>query len=362
MIYYFCHPFNALMCKTRTAVNNIPVYDITPLFSASQVDKSVHFYYIRKENKLQKGIEMNRILPYFVSQKEQGQTIETFLRNRGYSRHIISCVKRREDGILVNGKRSFTNYRLSPGEQLTVTLSENAASDRVTPVPLPIKIVYEDEDLLIINKPADTPIHPSVNNMDNTLANAVVYHYLEMGEAFVFRCINRLDRDTTGLLIVAKHMLSASVLSRMVTERRIHREYLAIVRGRLPAFGTITAPIARKEGSLLERCVNFEQGEAACTHFQRLLFSGDYSLAQVTLETGRTHQIRVHMGFLGYPLVGDYLYYPDYGRMKRQSLHSHRLSFPHPITGKPMEFEAPLPSDMQWILNEKKESAGQIFF
>lgn len=293
---------------------------------------------------------MNRTLSYLISPEDQGNTIEAFLRRRGYSRHIISCAKRREDGILVDGKRAFANYRLSPGERLSVTLSEDTSSSAVVPVPLPLEIVYEDEDLLIVNKAADTPIHPSVNNTDNTLANGVVYHYQARGEPFVFRCINRLDRDTTGLLIVAKHMLSASILSRMVTERRIHREYLAIVRGRLPAFGTITAPIARKEGSLLERCVNFEQGEDACTHFQRLRFAEGYSLARVTLETGRTHQIRVHMGFLGYPLVGDYLYYPDYDRMKRQSLHSHKLSFLHPITGKLMEFEAPLPGDMQWIL------------
>lgn len=294
---------------------------------------------------------MTRILSYLIAPKESGNTIEAFLRARGYSRHILSCLKQREDGILVQGEHAFTNYKLREGELLTIHLVEEAMSENITPVFLPLDIVYEDEDLLILNKAADMPIHPSIHNEDNTLANGVVYYYLSMGEPFVFRCINRLDRDTTGLLIVAKHMLSASLLSNMVINRQIHREYLAIARGKLPPSGTICAPIARKEGSLLERCVDFSRGERAVTHFQTLRYRDGYSLASVVLETGRTHQIRIHMGYIGHPLLADYLYNPDYKKMKRQSLHSHRLSFLHPITQVPLEFEAPLPQDMRWILN-----------
>lgn len=294
---------------------------------------------------------MTRTLSYLIAPKESGNTIEAFLRARGYSRHILSCLKQREDGILVQGEHAFTNYKLREGELLTIHLVEEAMSENITPVFLPLDIVYEDEDLLILNKAADMPIHPSIHNEDNTLANGVVYYYLSMGEPFVFRCINRLDRDTTGLLIVAKHMLSASLLSNMVINRQIHREYLAIARGKLPPSGTICAPIARKEGSLLERCVDFSRGERAVTHFQTLRYRDGYSLASVVLETGRTHQIRIHMGYIGHPLLADYLYNPDYKKMKRQSLHSHRLSFLHPITQVPLEFEAPLPQDMRWILN-----------
>lgn len=293
---------------------------------------------------------MQRILKYIISENTTPVTILDFLKKEGFSRHILSSMKNTPNTIILNSERGFGRSVLKPQDHLIVTVPETESGENIIRTKMDLNIIYEDEDILVINKPADMPVHPSAGNYENTLANGIAWYFAEKGEDFVYRCINRLDRDTTGLLIVAKHMLSASILSRMVTERRIHREYLAIVRGRLPAFGTITAPIARKEGSLLERCVNFEQGEDACTHFQRLRFAEGYSLARVTLETGRTHQIRVHMGFLGYPLVGDYLYYPDYDRMKRQSLHSHKLSFLHPITGKLMEFEAPLPGDMQWIL------------
>lgn len=293
---------------------------------------------------------MTRTFTYSIAPEENGCTIEAFLRARGYSRHILSCIKRREDGILVQGKRVFTSYKLREGELLTVHLAEDVTSEHVAPVSLPLDIVYEDEDLLVLNKAADTPIHPSIHNENNTLANGVMYYYLSKGDPFVFRCINRLDRDTTGLLIVAKHMLSASLLSKMVVNRQIHREYLAIAKGALPPSGTICAPIARKEGSLLERCVDFSRGEHAVTHYRTLRYAQGHSLASVILETGRTHQIRIHMGYIGHPLLADYLYNPDYERMTRQSLHSHRLSFTHPITGVPLEFEAPLPEDMRWIL------------
>lgn len=300
---------------------------------------------------------MKRTLSYPVKESAHGCSIESFLRSQGYSRHIISCIKRKEDGVLVDGKRAFTNYRLQAGDVLTINLTEDASSETIQPIHLPVDIVYEDEDLLILNKAADTPIHPSIHNTENTLANAVAYYYQSKGEHFVFRCINRLDRDTTGLLIVAKHILSASILSRMMLNREIHREYLAITSGELPPSGTICAPIARKEGSLLERCVDFSHGEPAITHYQRICLSGDYSLAAVTLDTGRTHQIRIHMGYIGHPLIGDYLYNPDYRKMKRLSLHSHRLSFSHPITKIPLCFEIPLPQDMQWILDTREKAA-----
>ena len=215
------------------------------------------------------------------------------------------------------------------------------------PAPLPFEIVYEDEDLLVVNKPADMPIHPSFQNHGNTLADALTWHYQQHGEDFVYRCINRLDRDTTGLLIVAKHLLSASILSDMVGKREIHREYLAIVKGIPPENGTISAPIGRKKGSAILRQVNFETGEPAVTHFARLEISKWLSLVSLKLETGRTHQIRVHMGYIGCPLIGDYLYYPECSRISRQALHSHRLSFLHPITRKALSFTAPLPEDME---------------
>ena len=291
---------------------------------------------------------MERIFEYHITAAEEGRKIGDFLREKGYSRHLLRQLKETEDGLLRNAQPTFTTVALKAGDRIRVRLLEKAeGSEAIMPAPLPFEIVYEDEDLLVVNKPADMPIHPSFQNHGNTLADALTWHYQQHGEDFVYRCINRLDRDTTGLLIVAKHLLSASILSDMVGKREIHREYLAIVKGIPPENGTISAPIGRKKGSAILREVNFETGEPAVTHFARLELRNGLSLVSLKLETGRTHQIRVHMGYIGCPLIGDYLYYPECSRISRQALHSHRLSFLHPITGKALSFTAPLPEDME---------------
>lgn len=291
---------------------------------------------------------MERIFEYQITAAEEGRKIGDFLREKGYSRHLLRQLKETEDGLLRNAQPTFTTVALKAGDGIRVRLLEKAeGSEAIMPAPLPFEIVYEDEDLLVVNKPADMPIHPSFQNHGNTLADALTWHYQQHGEDFVYRCINRLDRDTTGLLIVAKHLLSASILSDMVGKREIHREYLAIVKGIPPENGTISAPIGRKKGSAILREVNFETGEPAVTHFARLEIRNGLSLVSLKLETGRTHQIRVHMGYIGCPLIGDYLYYPECSRISRQALHSHRLSFLHPITGKALSFTAPLPEDME---------------
>ena len=200
-------------------------------------------------------------------------------------------------------------------------------------------------------------------------ANVIfVFYYLgSKNEAGPFRCINRLDKDTTGITILAKNSLSGGILGRQMNERKIHRTYLAIVRGITPESGTITAPIGRKEGSVLERQVDIGQGEYACTHYFRLAvkeifpkntFSREplspdaLSLIALRLDTGRTHQIRVHMSYFGYPLIGDFLYNPDFSLTKRQALHACQLKFEHPITKAQLCFTAPLPADMQMLFPE----------
>jgi 23S rRNA pseudouridine1911/1915/1917 synthase len=259
-------------------------------------------------------------------------------------------LKRTENGLLLNGKWGRVRDILQAGDELTIQLTEEDSSDNIVPVKLPLDIIYEDEDILVVNKPADMPIHPSQGNYDNTLANAVAYYYQQKNETFTYRCINRLDRDTTGLLIIAKHMYSASLLSEMVANHEIHREYLAIATGEVPETGTIIAPIGRVDGSTIERHVDEMQGDYACTHYKRLDYNNGYSLVSLKLETGRTHQIRVHMKHIGHPLPGDFLYNPDYSVIERQALHSHKLSFIHPISGKPLEFVADLPMDMKKII------------
>ncbi|MGI6095497.1 MAG: RluA family pseudouridine synthase [Lachnospiraceae bacterium] len=293
---------------------------------------------------------MKRIFHYTINEKEAGNTVEQFLRAHGYSRHVIIHLKKTKNGITVNGEWAYVRTLLSHGDLLTILLEEDTSSEHILPMPIPFTIAYEDEDILVVNKPADTPIHPSQNNYDNTLANGIAWYYSRRGQKFVYRCINRLDRDTTGLLIIAKHMLSAAILSQMMLDRQIHRTYLAIVDGIPPKSGIIDAPIGRVDGSTITRHVDFANGERAVTHYRRIWTDQTISLVELKLETGRTHQIRVHMQHLGYPLPGDYLYHPDHSRIARQALHSYRLEFIHPITKEALSFTAPLPKDMASLI------------
>ena len=265
---------------------------------------------------------MIRTLSWQIGAADPDATIEQFLRAHGCSHHVMTHLKRTERGILRNGVWAYTNERLAAGDLLEICLIESESS---------------------VNIP------------------------------FVYRCINRLDRDTSGLLIIAKNMLSGAILSKMSAERKIHREYLAITEGTLNDSGRIDAPIARACGSAIERCVDFVHGERAVTHYKSLLHffakipartecfpdteipvqaeNKPLTLASVRLETGRTHQIRVHMKHIGHPLIGDFLYNPSCDvPMQRQALHSYRLSFCHPLTGKELDFTCEPPEDMKRLL------------
>lgn len=290
---------------------------------------------------------MKRTFSYTISEDFNSYSLLQFLKTKKYSSQIITHLKRTENGLLINSVWARIHDILHTNDIVTIQLVENDSSENIVPTNLPLDVVYEDEDILVINKDSNRPIHPSQGNYDNTLANAVAYYYQQRGEAFTYRCINRLDRDTTGLLIIAKHMYSASLLSEMVQTREIHREYLAVASGNVPSSGTIIAPIARVDGSTIERHVDEKNGEYACTHYKTLVSKNGYSLVSLKLETGRTHQIRVHMKHIGHPLPGDFLYNPDYSIIQRQALHSHKLRFIHPITGEALEFVADLPDDMK---------------
>lgn len=316
---------------------------------------------------------MTRTLTYQIH--SDAQTVKQFLSAQGFSRQTIIALKKQSESILVNEIRVPVNHVLYYGDTLTITLSEIHSSEKILPISLPLNIVYEDEDILVLNKPADMPIHPSLNNYENTLANGVAFYYQTQNSPFVFRCINRLDRDTTGLTIIAKNRLSAGILSEQMSRREISREYIAIVDGiGLPEHGTVNAPIARADGSTIERCVDNRNGEHAVTHYQVEKINPSRNLTQIRLrlETGRTHQIRVHMAYIGYPLAGDFLYNPsvttsatgkstdneavtcpDAYTISRQALHAQKLSFTHPITGEHLVFEAPLPKDMERLLGEQ---------
>ena len=290
---------------------------------------------------------MKRIFTYVIEKEQQGQTIGSFLKAKNYPHAVIVHLKKTENGILLNGRWEYVNTQLKTNDILEIRLIEEASSKRIPPIYAPFDIVYEDEDLLVINKPFHMPVHPSLNHYEHTLANAVCYYYESQNQSFVFRCINRLDKDTTGLTIIAKHMLSAAILNQAVAHREIHRTYLAIVCGVTNDFGTIDTPIGRKDHSTIERIIDEIHGEKAITHYKKIEEKNGYTLVSLQLETGRTHQIRVHLSSIGHPLIGDFLYNPDSKEIQRQALHSYKLTFVHPITKECISFTAPMPSDMQ---------------
>ena len=289
---------------------------------------------------------MNRIFHYQITENEQGTTVLDFLRKKGFSRHILSSMKADKEALTRNGQRIGGREQLLAGDHFRVRLLETVDSDGIVPVSMPLSILYEDEDILVINKPADMPVHPSIGNYTNTLANGVAAYLDAKDEHSPFRCINRLDRDTSGALILAKNAFSAAVLSTQMRNRQIRRTYLAVVEGITPPNGTISAPISRVDDSVIERHVDFLRGEPAVTHYERLEVKNEHSLLEIHLETGRTHQIRVHMGYIGHPLPADYLYHPVYDCFKRQPLHSLQLEFRHPVTDKPMCLLAPVSENM----------------
>lgn len=302
---------------------------------------------------------MKRILTYLITKSDSDQRIYDFLCHHGYSRHIRTWLKQHPGSVRLNGEEALFYFPLKNGDLLEISLEEEHPSENIVPVDLPIHIIYEDEDLMVIDKPADMPVHPSIGNYENTLANAAAWYFHRQDIPFVFRCINRLDRDTTGLLILAKHMLSGAILSDQMKKRAIHRTYLAITEGKTDPAGTIDSPIGRTDQSLILRQVDHENGDSACTHYLQKCWhpktfypetlpvpQDGLSLVQLQLETGRTHQIRVHMTSIGHPLIGDTLYNPETALMNRQALHSYRLAFTHPVTGVSLEFTSPLPEDM----------------
>ena len=291
---------------------------------------------------------MERVLEYNISQVDSGKLIKDFLQEQGFSRQNLVELKKIPESILLNDVWEYVTCKLAEGDTLRIQIKEEESSEKIPPVELPFPVVYEDEDIVVVNKPADMPIHPSLNNYENTLGNAAAYYFEKQGKSFVFRCINRLDRDTTGLTILAKHMVSCSMLQNDMVERKISREYLAIVEGNFEkADGIVNAPIGRKEGSTIERMVDYENGERAVTHYRILEQKENVAMVALKLETGRTHQIRVHMTSIGHPLIGDFLYNPNNKQMSRQALHAWHLSFVHPITKEWMELEASIPKDMK---------------
>ena len=297
---------------------------------------------------------MNRIIHYTI--EHDCTSLASYLKERGYSAYILTRLRQNDTLTLINNVPSYLISPLHKGDMVSIGILEENTKDKLIPADIPLDILYEDEDIIAINKPSHMPVHPSLGHYDNTLANALMHYYRNQDSPFVFRAINRLDRDTSGIVLVAKNLLSASILGEEMKNNRISKTYLAIVCGTpFPPEGTIDKPIGRVSDSCIARCVDETNGAHAITKYRTLKTIGDKSLVELKLLTGRTHQIRVHMAYIGNPLIGDFLYNPDNKDMNRQALHSVATKMTHPITGKPMLIEAPMPSDMLAICENYRE-------
>lgn len=299
---------------------------------------------------------MQRKLTYEIPIEYDGKKIYAFLRDRGFSYQNLTDIRFKGYELLVDSQRVYRNHVLKQGNILEINIDEQDNSQKIEPVELPLQIVYEDEDCLVIDKPPFMPIHPSMNNHGNSLANAVMFYYNSRNIPFVYRVINRLDRDTSGLTLIAKNSISANLLGEQQKNGQLHKEYTAIVSGIIEQdTGTIDLPIGRKEGSTIERIIDYEKGKTAVTNYSVINRYKDYSLIKLVLETGRTHQIRVHMKAIGHPLIGDFLYNSKCADMNRQALHVNKLEFVQPITGETITLISPLPNDMQSLLAEENK-------
>ena len=270
-----------------------------------------------------------------------GKEIKSLLYNElRLSSRMVTKLKT-GDAILLNGKKENVRKTVNEGDTLTITIFDEA-SQNIVPNNIPLDIIYEDEDILVLNKPYNMPTHPSFRHFENTLANGVMHYFRDT--KFTFRAVNRLDRDTTGLVLVAKNRYAANILSEQLKNKEIEKTYLLICTGKLEKTeGVIEAPIEREKESVIKRIVS-PNGKYARTEYTVLAHSDNYSLVLARPKTGRTHQIRVHFSYIGHPLFADFIYgeeIPD----ERTRLHCCSLKFSHPTTKKEVEFRAPCPDD-----------------
>jgi len=283
-----------------------------------------------------------------IGPEEAGVRADTLLRRKlGLSGTVLRRVKWLPDGILADGERVNTRYCPREGQVLSVRLSDSERRSGIVPAPGPLELVYEDGDVVVINKAPGVPVHPGPGHFSDTLGNFLLYHYDQEGETADFHPVHRLDRGTSGLLCVAKHPHAQEVLKRQLHTPDFRRVYIGICQGVPdPLYGIIDAPLGPKPGSLMEQMVR-PDGKPARTRYRVLRSWDGRALLSLELETGRTHQIRAHLAHIGHPLLGDFLYgTEDPSLIGRPALHSGLLVFLHPITRERMAFSAPLPEDM----------------
>lgn len=281
-----------------------------------------------------------------------GLEVNTLLRRQlGLSGTVLRRVKWLPDGITVDGTRVNVRYRVTEGQALSVRLTDPDTAAQPVPAEGPLDLIYEDDDLVVVNKAPGVLVHPSHGHFDDTIGNFLMAHYRQAGDEAGFHPVHRLDKGTTGLLVIAKHPYGQEKLKKQLHTGGFRRVYLAVCDGcPRPLQGVIDVPIGLVDGSLIAREVR-PDGQPARTHYRVLQSCGPRSLVELELDTGRTHQIRVHMAHIGFPLTGDFLYGTENRDLiGRPALHSARLELTHPVTGERLGFDCPLPDDMTQLL------------
>ena len=288
-------------------------------------------------------------LKYIAKDLSTCTSVRQVLKNEfNMSNRLITKLKQNKL-IYLNDKETYLDKSLSIGDVVKCIIDFNESSDNIISTKMDLKIIYEDDYLLAVDKPFNMAVHPSILHYENSLSNGVKYYFESIGLNKKIRPVNRLDRDTTGIVLFAKNEYIQECLIKQMNSRIFYKEYIAILEGLLDqSKGIINAPIARKDGSIIERCID-ENGSNAVSHYEVIDSKNNSSLVKFVLETGRTHQIRLHSKHIGHPIIGDTLYGNKSNLISRQALHCHKISFIHPVTKNKIEIISSMPEDMNFI-------------
>lgn len=290
-------------------------------------------------------------LSYQIDKDEHYDNVLHVLKEQFLLSDRLITKLKKANKIYLNSLPTYTKKSVTVGDTVSVLIDFEEDNSNIVASNIPLNIIYEDDYLLVLNKPANIAIHPSILHFDNSLSNGVKFYFDKLGLKKKIRIVNRLDRNTSGIVILAKNEYIQECLIKQMKTNEFKKEYLAIAKGILESkSGTLNFPIARKEGSIIERTVSSD-GDSAITHYDVVKEFNNLSLVHIVLETGRTHQIRVHFSHIGHPILGDTLYSSPSKLINRQALHSYKLTFIHPVTKKVVSLEAPLPNDIKNIIN-----------
>lgn len=290
-------------------------------------------------------------LSYQIDKDEHYDNVLHVLKEQFFLSDRLITKLKKANKIYLNFLPTYTKKSVTVGDTVSVLIDFEEDNSNIVASNIPLNIIYEDDYLLVLNKPANIAIHPSILHFYNSLSNGVKFYFDKLGLKKKIRIVNRLDRNTSGIVIFAKNEYIQECLIKQMKTNEFKKEYLAIAKGILESkSGTLNFPIARKEGSIIERTVTSD-GDSAITHYDVVKEFNNLSLVHIVLGTGRTHQIRVHFSHIGHPILGDTLYGSPSELINRQALHSYKLTFIHPVTKKVVSLEAPLPNDIKNIIN-----------